>query len=244
MSSCATMWSCTMSSCATMSLRNPKQRLVLQECIQQGGEGIVFKCVLKRKWFGKSALKWFTRPPVGLLVVKYYFNENYIYNDIYILFKLMSARQPDTPIVECFGFNLVTRSIVFARCDTDLFEWVVRYKVTENDIELVRTRMMEAIEFCHALSIVHTDIKLENIGVILDERKGIRDIRLLDFGHAVELTDTTQYYSTAGLYGTRMYTYPKVKQYATVDAKTVREIDYWQLGVVLRLMREQIRRIR
>jgi len=89
-------------------------------------------------------------------------------------------------------------------------------------------QMLSAVNYLHAIRIVHRDIKTENF--LLLDREGTADeeiVKLCDFGTAVQLSETMP--RSMERTGTLSYTAPEV--YANKGAALV--ADCWSLGVVL-----------
>ena len=62
----------------------------------------------------------------------------------------------------------------------ELFDEITnKEKFSEYDAAQIIQQVLSAISFCHAKSIVHRDIKLENL--LLDNKNG-NTIKLIDFG--------------------------------------------------------------
>lgn len=119
--------------------------------------------------------------------------------------------------------------ILMERCPLgDLFQWVTSTREISIAMFWILTeQLISTIQKCHACQIVHTDIKLENVGVM-----AIDDFRLLDFGSAVIL-DNTPMYDSSLLAGSHHYTAPEVLSSPSIPARQLGCIDYWELGVLL-----------
>lgn len=213
-----------------------KSSIIIKKRIQHGIEGIVDECIIKPSVYGTITLIQY--PTTNRVVSKHYFNEYYFENEFNTL-KFLNEEDPENkyPIVRLIGYNTNKRTLVTEKCHTDLFEWMTYHPLSDDEIVSVVEKVMEGIAFCHSKGIIHTDIKPENIGVIVNtETKKIKDIRILDFGHAITVTSQSQYYETRYLYGSRRYTSPKVLKYAVIDVEDVKKIDYWELSVMMYVM--------
>lgn len=60
---------------------------------------------------------------------------------------------------------------------------------SEKEAQTISRKLFEAVNFCHRNGIVHRDIKAEN--VLLVSNKSDYDLRLIDFGFAVEAEGIT-----------------------------------------------------
>ncbi|KAI9503454.1 kinase-like domain-containing protein, partial [Coemansia spiralis] len=96
----------------------------------------------------------------------------------------------------------------------------------EDDALAVFKPTAETIWFCHKYSIIHRDIKLEN--VLISAANG--DVKLIDFGLA-NFFDGTSLMET--FCGSLPYTAPEILR---GDAYVGPEIDVWSLGVLLYVM--------
>jgi len=95
-------------------------------------------------------------------------------------------------------------------------------KYTEKDASGMVYNLASAINYLHSNSIVHRDIKLENI-LIQKHSNGLKSLKLGDFGLAIELKE-----SLNQICGSPYYVAPEVlygRDYGL-------EVDVWSLGVV------------
>jgi tRNA A-37 threonylcarbamoyl transferase component Bud32 len=123
---------------------------------------------------------------------------------------------------------------------TDLFEFTVAQRRRLNEYETARVmyQLLDAVAYLHSISVVHRDIKLENILV-----NSLDDVRLADFGLAKILRDPPGAAIKNTPCGTSFYIAPEVIRaidsgYGGVTAMvTTREevklIDLWSLGAVM-----------
>ncbi|KAI5640950.1 protein kinase domain-containing protein [Phthorimaea operculella] len=86
-------------------------------------------------------------------------------------------------------------------------------------------QICEGLEYLHAQSIVHLDIKPEN--VVCTSRNS-RDIKIVDFG----LSRVLENGIVRAIYGTRDYIAPEVLSYEAIQTAS----DMWSLGVVTYIM--------
>lgn len=92
-------------------------------------------------------------------------------------------------------------------------------KIHVNDARAFVAQLLVALEHLHARSIVHRDVKLENLLVAADGT-----LKLTDFGFAKAVE-----YRTFTLCGTPEYLAPEV----ILNKGYGRGVDYWALGIVL-----------
>ncbi|GAN05955.1 pkinase-domain-containing protein [Mucor ambiguus] len=83
-------------------------------------------------------------------------------------------------------------------------------------------QLIDAIQYCHSLGIIHRDLKLENI--LLDENN---NVKICDFGFARQ-TDKNQLLKT--FCGSLAYSAPEVIQRQNYSGPAT---DIWSLGVIL-----------
>ena len=106
---------------------------------------------------------------------------------------------------------------VMERIQSDLFDYSL-YKLSELHIEdtieiiyAIFVQLMRVVSDIHYYGYVHRDIKLLNIGIVLEEGKKIK-IKLFDFGFAVNTTELTELTKvrragTPGYYDNLLYKY-------------------------------------
>lgn len=138
-------------------------------------------------------------------------------------------------VVHLYGYTKDDSSILVESFDTDLFEWYIKHysSMTEDTFWSIAEQLLEGVQYCHSRHIAHTDIKLENIGVIIREDNHI-EVYLLDFGHAIDVT-TTKTRTVRGecVMGSVPYTAPEAILHDELELNDTYAIDYWEVGVVL-----------
>uniref|UniRef100_A0A1I8FTP6 phosphorylase kinase n=2 Tax=Macrostomum lignano TaxID=282301 RepID=A0A1I8FTP6_9PLAT len=126
---------------------------------------------------------------------------------------------------------------VFEICPNgELFEHLNKVvRLSEKRTRAVMQQLLDALQFLHRRSIVHRDIKAENI--LLDEAM---NIKLTDFGFATEVEDDE---SLTDLCGTPSYLSPEiliVNMYERYERTSVhgygRAVDMWASGVLMYTM--------
>jgi len=107
--------------------------------------------------------------------------------------------------------------------DMDLFEFIDRNPVMDEPLScLIFRQVVSAVDFLHTRSILHRDIKDENI--IIDHRFSCK---LIDFGSAVFFKPGQRFHT---FYGTVEYCSPEVLQGCSYEGP---ELELWSLGVLL-----------
>ena len=131
-----------------------------------------------------------------------------------------------TNIVEYFGDYETQNEIYLV---TELLEGggLIDYLIeseffTESDAAIYTHQLIEAIAFLHANSVVHQDIKPDNI-VIVSANDKLR-IKLIDFGIAKECSESADYLS---IQGTTIYSPPEVLCFEPTNSSR----DMWSTGV-------------
>ncbi|KAM4609475.1 striated muscle preferentially expressed protein kinase [Polymixia lowei] len=113
--------------------------------------------------------------------------------------------------------------IVTEICHEELLErFTKKSTVMESDVRSCIRQVLEGVDYLHHQHIIHLDIKPDNI--LMADPHGDQ-IRICDFGNAVELTpDEAQYCK----YGTPEFVAPEIVNQTPVSKAT----DIWPIGVV------------
>jgi len=106
--------------------------------------------------------------------------------------------------------------------------------ISEKDVARILWQVLRALEYLHNRGLTHRDLKPENLAF---ERKKEGDksfVRLIDFGFALDLNDTTLNKTSNGLIfmGTPYYMAPEVVNKQLLTPKS----DMWSLGVTMYTM--------
>ncbi|XP_073975614.1 myosin light chain kinase, smooth muscle-like isoform X3 [Rhodnius prolixus] len=106
----------------------------------------------------------------------------------------------------------------------ELFERVVAddFTLTERDCILFMRQICEGVEYMHSQSVVHLDLKPENIMCI---NRDSHEIKLIDFGLAQRLKPDSQ---IRVLFGTPEFIAPEIINYEPIGTQT----DMWSVGVI------------
>ncbi|XP_071198207.1 striated muscle preferentially expressed protein kinase-like [Salvelinus alpinus] len=113
--------------------------------------------------------------------------------------------------------------IVTEICNEELLERLTKKStVMESDIRSCMRQLLEGVDYLHHQNIIHLDIKPDNI--LMADHQGDQ-IRICDFGNAIELTpDEAQYCK----YGTPEFVAPEIVNQTPVSKAT----DIWPIGVI------------
>ncbi|XP_061579898.1 striated muscle preferentially expressed protein kinase isoform X2 [Cololabis saira] len=113
--------------------------------------------------------------------------------------------------------------IITEICHEELLDRFTRKSaVLESDVRSCIRQLLEGVDYLHNLNIIHMDIKPDNI-LMADPHSD--QIRICDFGNAVEFTpDEAQYCK----YGTPEFVAPEIVNQTPISKAT----DIWAIGVV------------
>nr|XP_061799785.1 striated muscle preferentially expressed protein kinase-like [Nerophis lumbriciformis] len=113
--------------------------------------------------------------------------------------------------------------IVTELCHEEILDRFTRKStLMESDVRLCVRQLLEGIDYLHHVNILHLDIKPDNI-LLADAHND--QLRICDFGNAVEITpDEAQYCK----YGTPEFVAPEIVNQTPVSKAT----DIWPVGVI------------
>lgn len=107
-----------------------------------------------------------------------------------------------------------------------LLEYVQQYgPLTEEQARTVMLQLLEAIQRCHGIGILHRDIKLDNI-MLRTADNDLSNIVLIDFG-------LSRFVSPGDLAHTKVGTNEYMAPEIVNDTAYTGKADVWSLGVVL-----------
>ncbi|KAI4831635.1 hypothetical protein KUCAC02_001171 [Chaenocephalus aceratus] len=132
----------------------------------------------------------------------------------------------DNERILCYHDAFEKKSVVVLiteLCHEELLERIAKKtSVKELEIRWSVQQVLEGLRYLHQKSIAHLDIKPENI---LMSSPGSDQIRICDFGNAIKLEPSEEYYSK---YGTPEYVAPEIVNQTPVSTAT----DIWPAGVL------------
>lgn len=106
----------------------------------------------------------------------------------------------------------------------ELFKQIIEEeKLTEMECKRIMEKLLRAINHCHYLNIIHSDLKPENI---IYSPKGA--VKVIDFGLSMKLKDACY----EGFAGTPYYIAPEIIK----DGAYTKACDMWSLGVIMHVM--------
>lgn len=104
----------------------------------------------------------------------------------------------------------------------ELFEYVQKNRLSENEARKLFEEILKAVEFMHKEQIVHRDLKLENI---MFAHGTSSTLKLIDFGFATRISNR--------LMDTPCYTLEYAAPEILSNKKYSKACDLWSLGVIL-----------
>eukprot|EP00092_Neocalanus_flemingeri_P033572 GFUD01036497.1.p1 GENE.GFUD01036497.1~~GFUD01036497.1.p1 ORF type:complete len:690 (+),score=174.45 GFUD01036497.1:62-2131(+) len=104
------------------------------------------------------------------------------------------------------------------------------YKLTENKCQVFIKQILEGLEYMHSHRIVHLNIMPYSI--IFLNKNSDHGLKIIDFGHAVQLSPNTDSHKLNQLQGTLEYLAPEALNCDHISPAT----DLWSLGVVVYML--------
>lgn len=204
-----------MSQTSSMNLTCPlvsEDLIAKSEKIQILGEGS----------FGNVALY---NTPLGRRVVKETKTEDKsigyppdFLTEVDMLFKLTPIKSVVKILGVCFDNDKKKGYLLLEPLDCNLAEWIRRNNFEQRIAQLPNIIKLigGAIAMMHHFSLVHNDIKLNNI--LVNDKENF--FKLADFGHAIHVTDSTSHYCG-------------IRQYRPPVATNIYKSEFWAFMVVL-----------
>ena len=149
-------------------------------------------------------------------------NEADVINEVYSLMKM------DHPnIVKIFEFYNAEKEyyLIMEYCGGgELFDRIVKSKLTEIQCAYIMYQIISAINYCHNMKIIHRDLKPENILIKKDE-EGFYRVKICDFGtcQTFKIGDIQ-----SKIVGSAYYIAPEV-----IQKKYNSKCDMWSCGVIM-----------
>jgi len=135
-------------------------------------------------------------------------------------------------IVESFHQSYQTILITEYLAGGNLFERLSdsQYQLTENKCRVFVKQIMSGVSFIHDRNILHLNITPTNI--IFHNKNSDEGLKIIDFGHSVQLGEDETTYKLSQLQGTLEYLAPEALRCETVSKST----DLWSLGVIIYML--------
>lgn len=198
------------------------KRYVIKDLLETGSTGNVF-CGVDKKSKRKVALKVISRS-------KYIGKENKEIRENRILREALLSFLLDHPNIarlKDFFFTEDNFYLIFEYVSgVQLLKHIVQHGVLdEEEARRYFRDVVQAVDYCHSHSVVHRDLKIENIMIDGRGRAVLIDFGLSNFYDGVNLLSTfcgSLHFAAPELLSGRPYTGP--------------EIDIWSLGVILYVM--------
>lgn len=122
-------------------------------------------------------------------------------------------------------------------CAQDLFDYIDDHRYLEvTKIKYITKWLLHAVQHCHNHRIVHSDIKMGNIGLLVQD--DLSSLKLLDFGNAKRI-DFKKCYGAEGFLSSPSTACPEMISGDVLHGEEAFGIDVWAVGVVLYSMIHQ-----
>jgi len=102
---------------------------------------------------------------------------------------------------------------------------VAKDHYTDHDAALILSAIITGIQYCHSRSVVHRDMKPENLMCSKKEYSGLSDVKITDFGLAVVIRPGE---FASGVDGTREYLAPEIISHSPYGPA----VDMWSIGCI------------
>eukprot|EP00873_Tetraselmis_striata_P034222 jgi/Tetstr1/454486/TSEL_041386.t1 len=109
---------------------------------------------------------------------------------------------------------------------------LTRGSLAEEDARVIMRQLLEAVQYMHTQSVVHRDLKLENL--VLQDEGDLSSVMIVDFGFACRAQSEARSPRMALCCGSPAFVAPDVVRAARVEGGYYgKECDVWSLGVIL-----------
>ncbi|KAF1914442.1 kinase-like domain-containing protein [Ampelomyces quisqualis] len=183
----------------------------------------ISKQVQDTVWFARNQLAHET------VVIKGVEGHPRVENERDVLKKLQGRTLFLRPLVDEIEEPSTPTTIVLKHLDSDLLTETIKKRLTRKELKHVCRNILEALELLHEHNLVHTDIKLDNIFVNLqeDENDRFSAVQLGDFGGCYPADSK---WATSGTrVGTPMWSAPEL----LLEMPWNTSVDIWSFGTVL-----------
>lgn len=111
----------------------------------------------------------------------------------------------------------------------DLFNWVINNRNPSSDtIKVILQQIIRATIECHKAGFIHSDLKLDNIGLLREN--DINSVVLLDMGSSIRVD--TYRPGTHAFVISPQYAAPELCRSDVISSHMLQQIDYWSIGVI------------
>ena len=130
--------------------------------------------------------------------------------------------------------------LVQEKLDMDLLSFLqFKPQLTFRESKIIFHKVCKAVAHCHANSVAHLDLKVENILIRFCEKetvKAVEEVKICDFGYARRWKKNNRTFYTDGRIGTAEYRAPELNFLVLTEKMgwiAMDKADIWSLGVIL-----------
>lgn len=105
-----------------------------------------------------------------------------------------------------------------------------QYELTENKCKMFMRQIMSGVSFIHSRNVIHLHLTPSNI--IFHNKNSDEGLKIIDFGHSVQLGEGERSHRVSQLQGTPEYSAPELLRCEEVSKAT----DVWSLGVIIYML--------
>ena len=199
---------------------SPRQECVYdRHCIGKGARGVIHR--------GKYYIHYLMKDVTLDVAVK----ETSRTSNNYELENLVELKEEEE-IIHLFNYTetLGKQLYIVELCKGgDLLDYVMARPLSvENALHVIHW-LLQAVNKCHQHGIIHTDIKLENIGLV--NENSLAALRLLDFGNSKRVSDAP--FKARQLRGSPHYLAPELStRIIFTEPSELYALDMWCVGIV------------